>query len=352
MQVYNNYLGVFPDTIECSDYNITSRIPIIIAATGSGTAGAGDGSAYIDNNVIGCALHDGIDLQLAPYVYIGQNISGGSIGNWIGVSRAGRDYSNMGNGIGLCCTPDTTGNQITNNHIAFNDLNGIITESVTNSTINNNDVYMNNLAGIMISDTTLTILNNNHSHDNGIFGIWLVQQISSPLNTTGTRITGGAYYHNGNAGIGEGGGAGYNTWSQISTYDNTGLGIDTNSNLTPDLPPITLTGTTPAAHGVLVHGTLDVPLVLFFSSYHIELYLVSPDPSGAGEGYQYIGATDVVWNLASDYTWSIPNPLGAGCYTATLTVTDTLNPADTYSSEFATNLGTKCFLGFIPTVIQ
>jgi hypothetical protein len=352
MQVYNNYLGVFPDTFECSDFNITSRTPMIINATGSGTAATGDGSAYIDNNVIGCSLHDGIDLQLAPYVYIGQNILGGSIGNWIGVSRSGRDYSNMGNGIGLCCTPDTTGTQITNNRIAYNDLNGIILAAVTNTTINNNDIYLNNSSGIRIMDSDLTTLNNNKSHDNGGFGIWLMQINPSPLSTTANKITGGSYYRNSNAGIGEGGGAGNNTWSQVSTFDNGELGIDTNGNFTPDPPAITLTGTTPSTPGVLVHGTLDVPLVLMFYTYHIELYLVSQDPTGYGEGKQYIGSTDVVWNLANDYTWTIPNPLGVGCYTATLTIRPDFTPSDTYSSEFNANLGTQCQLTFVPLLLK
>ncbi len=163
--------------------------------------------------------------------------------------------------------------------------------------------------------------------------------------TTGNKITGGVYYHNYNSGIGEGGGAGKNTWSQVSAYDNTVLGIDTNSNGTVDPPALTLTGITPTTPGVLVHGTLDVPLVLFFSTYHIELYLVSPDPSGYGEGDQYIGSTDVVWNLANDYTWSIPNPLGAGCYSATLTITDTLNPSDSILERVQSQPGDEMFPG-------
>jgi hypothetical protein len=353
LQIYNNYLGVLPTSTLCTDPAITVKPYVdLLISFGGGFPGTGAGTAYIDNNVIGCSKNSAITLNSAPYVYIGQTISGQMTGNWLGVSHAGANLGNGGFGISVCCSAVVTGTQILGNRIGYNTSGGILLGYIVNTIINNNDIFHNTGAGIDIYDTSTTTMNNNLSHDNDSSGILLEQANPSPLVTTQNVITGGAFYHNGAAGISEGNGAGNNTWSQISTFANAGLGIDTLDNGTPDPPALTLTGTTPTSPGVLVHGTLDVPLVFLFYTYHIELYLVSPDPSGYGEGIQYIGSTDVVWNLANDYTWSIPNPLGAGCYTATLTVRPDFTPSDTYSSEFSANLGTKCFLEFIPSVIK
>lgn len=353
LQIYNNYLGVLPTSTSCNDAAITVKPYIdVLISFGGGFPGAGAGTAYIDNNVIGCSKNSSIIINTAPYVYIGQTIAGQMTGNWLGVNRNGGNIGNTGFGISVCCTAAVTGTQIIGNRIGFNGSGGIFLGKIVDSIINNNDIFHNTGAGIHIYDTSNTTLNNNLSHDNDSSGIILEQANPSPLVTSQNKITGGAYYHNGAAGISEGGGAGYNTWRQVSTYANSGLGIDVLDNGTPDLPAITLTGTTPTSPGVMVNGTLDVPLVFLFYTYQIDLYLVSPDPSGAGEGYQYIGSTNLEWNLDNNYTWSIPNPLGAGCYTATLTIRSDFTPSETYSSEFSQNLGTKCFLGFLPTVIK
>jgi hypothetical protein len=200
---------------------------------GTGMAGAGNGTAYIDNNVIGCSVNDGIANQDAPYVYIGQNISGGSTGNWIGVSRAGANIGNNGRGISVCCISTTTGLQIFGNHVAYNALDGIHLYWASGATVNNNHTFNNTGAGIHLLNASFASFTNNTSHGNGSSGIFLDHTSTYPLANHDNQVVGGAYYQNGAAGISESMGSGENTWSQISTYDNMGLGIDKDDNGAP-----------------------------------------------------------------------------------------------------------------------
>jgi hypothetical protein len=351
LQIYNNYLGVLPGSTSCSPASgITSRpYYTILLIGGTGMAGPGLGTAYIDNNVIGCSQNDGIANQEAPYVYIGRNKAGGSAGNWIGVSRGGANIGNNGRGITVCCTSVTTGGQIHGNHIANNALEGIHFNEVSGATVSNNDIFNNSGAGIRLFNTRNVELTDNTSHGNGSSGIWLDQSAPpAPLLTHDNHILGGAYYQNGGSGISESSYADANTWSQISTYANFGLGIDKKDNGSPDLPSVTLDSITPAPQGVLVNGTLT-GLVNLDDVYRIELYRIAADPTGNGEGRYYLGSTNVTWNIAGNYHWSIPNPSGMGCYTAVVTHSVLLSIPST-SSEFSANLGTLCKQVYLPSL--
>jgi hypothetical protein len=349
LQVYNNYLGVLPGTTSCSDPQIANGPYFtVILFGGSGISGSGNGTAYIYNNVIGCSQNDGIAISNAPYVYVGQTPSGQISGNWIGVTRGGGNIGN-GSGVTVCCSTGAVGNEIIGNKVGYSSGDGIRLQLVSANIVNSNDIFHNKGAGIHILDTSLTTLNDNTSHDNDGSGIWLDQTTASPSVTFQNAIRRGAYYHNGAAGITEGNGSSQNSWEQISTYANLGLGIDKNDNGQVDPPPLTLTGTAQTGQGLVVNGTLGGTIFLS-TIYHIELYSISPDPTGYGEGYHYIGSTDLTWNMSNNYSWSIPNPSGLGCYTATLTVIDAIIQANSSSSEFSKNLGTQCNLTYIPVV--
>ncbi len=348
LQVYNNYLGVLPGSKSCSPADgITARpfFPVLILG-GSGTAAVGMGTAYIYNNVIGCASIDGIAIRDAPSVYIGSNPAGGSAGNWIGVSRGGGNIGNNGRGISVCCDSVTTGGQILGNHIGHNALEGIHLNGVSEATVSNNDIFDNTGAGIRLLNTSYVTLTNNTSHGNGSSGIWLDQPNPAPFLTHDNHIVGGAYYQNGGSGISESNFADANTWSQISTYANMGLGIDKKDNGIPDIPSMTLDSITPAAQGVLVNGTLT-GTILIGNTYHVELYRIDADPTGNGEGRSYLGSADLTWNFAGNYHWSIPNLSGVGCYTAILTDSDLTRST---SSEFSTNLGILCNQLYLPSL--
>lgn len=350
LQIYNNYLGVLPGSTSCSAAaGIMSRpYYTVLLLGGSGMADFGYGTAYIDNNVIGCAQNDGIGIQDAPYVYIGQNLSGGSVGNWIGVSRAGADIGNGGRGISVCCSTFSNGNKILGNRVAYNGLDGISLNQAADATVSGNDSFSNNGSGIRVIDTATVTLANNTAHGNGGSGIWLDQTVPTPALTHDNHIIGGAYYQNGAAGISESPYAAANTWAQISTYANFGLGVDKGDNGTPDTPPVTLDNIAPAAQGVLINGALTTP-VLIGNVYHIELYQIDPDPTGHGEGRRYIGSTNVTWNLAGNYHWSIPNSTGLGCYAAILTDSDVVGGT---SGEFSANLGTQCNLVYLSSLTR
>lgn len=364
IRIANNYLGVLPDTTSCSDPRLTAKanFPIIIWV-GGGTAGAGDGSAYIYGNVIGCSPFDGIEVS-APYVYIGQDPSGAPSRNWIGVMPTGFAVPMLGSGISLFSS-GALGAVIISNTIAYNSGDGINSQSTPNITIagnivhhnigngiqmlaspnitiTGNSVYNNTVAGIKVVSSTLNSLTNNIAHDNQSSGIWL-----SGGNSTLDSITGGAYYNNGAAGITEGEGAGNNTWRSISTYNNFGLGIDKNDNGVPDLPPLTIDSVVQATTGVTVTGQYNDTLFLL-NIYYIDLYRIARDPTGYGEGRTYVGSASLEWGFPLVTTWQINDPAGAGCYTAVVTVIDGLGGTTSHSSsEFSRNLECKLFLPLV-----
>jgi parallel beta-helix repeat protein len=353
LKVVGNYLGVTPTAASCSDPAITSRPFLVLSIDpGPGTAAPGDGTAYIYENVIGCSQNDGISINTASYVYIGQDSSGSVRPNFIGVTRSGANIGNLGHGIILCCSIGPRGNVIIGNQIGYNTWSGIWLEVVSETTVSNNEVHHNARAGIWVRGSSRNTLTNNLSHHNVGSGILLDQFAPSPpLVTFYNTIIGGASYHNNAAGITEGGGADYNTWSKVSTYGNVGLGIDKGDIGAVNAPPLAVTGITPAAQGVLVNGTFTVSSSVL-TTYRIELYRAARDSTGYGEGKIYIGSVDLPKGAAGTYNWSIPDPLGAVCYTATLTVSDPINLLIASSSEFSANLGVQCNQTFIPAVFR
>lgn len=111
---------------------------------------------------------------------------------------------------------------------------------------------------------------------------------------------------------------------------------------------MTLNSITSVAQGAQVSGTVtsviligDVPTALSSTG--------STQPSGKGEGRSYVGSADVAWNFAGDFGWTILDPSGPGCYTATLTESSLISGV---SSEFSPNLGTRCAAAHLPFVLR
>ena len=103
------------------------------------------------------------------------------------------------------------------------------------------------------------------------------------------------------------------------------------------------------AFGLLqVSGTVTSD-ILIGNTYRVELYRIDPDPSGKGEGRSYVGSADVAWNFAGNFGWTILDPSGPGCYTATLTESSLISGV---SSEFSPNLGTRCAAAHLPFVLR
>jgi parallel beta-helix repeat protein len=342
LRVFNSYLNVLPDTSSCSDPRLTAKATFpAIVWVGAGTAGPGAGTAYFYNNVIGCGVYDGIEVS-GPYAYIGQDAGGNPGRNWIGVNAGGQPLPNGQSGVNLSL-PGAANAVVANNMIAYNTTWGVYLDQSQNETLSGNDIHHNQKTGVYVLSTTGTLLTNNLVHDNNDSGVWL-----SGGPTYNTAINGGAYYSNGLFGIVEGEGAGGNTWRQISTYNNLGLGIDKNDNGLPDATGgISLTSIVQSGGVVTVNGRYD-GLVFLGYNYHIELYRLAPDASGYGEGRTYLGAYDLQYNSPNAPAWQINDPSGhADCYTAVLTIQDFFTPSYT-SYEFAANYGQCRFDVFLP----
>ncbi len=301
---------------------------------GSGSSAPGDGSAYIYGNTIGCINDDGISIS-PSYVYVGEDAAGHSSPNYIGVDQQGHALPIGRSSAGSGVTIYSQHNVIVGNTIGYAPDHGIYLSSSPNNTLIGNQLEHNGKAGVLVEKSSSITLINNLAHDNGSSGLWF-----TGAQTTNSSVSGGAYYRNGAAGITEGQSASANSWLNVSTYDNAGLGIDKNDNGLPDATGgISITSIGQSSGVVTVNGTYSGTLYLA-TIYHIELYRLAPDPSGYGEGRTYLGAYDLQWNSPSAPAWHITDPSGlADCYTAILTVQDPITPSNT-SYEFAANYGT------------
>ncbi len=346
LQVTNSYLGVFPNSASCSDPRIVADPYFtVILFGGSGTSGAGDGTAYFSDDVIGCSRNDGIAISNAPYVYVGQDKNGAAGRHWIGATRSGGAIGNGATGVNACCSSSVQGNQLLSNTNAYNSREGVFLEYAGPQLLSGNEIHHNGLAGVHVYSTTQTTLVNNVIHDNDGSGVWFDQGASIQ-----NHLTGGAIYHNGAAGITEGNGAYNNTWRFMSTYDNFGLGIDKGDNGVPDPPPLSIDSAL-RSNGVVTVSGRYLGKVFLQVFYNIDLYRLALDPTGYGEGRTYVGSALVQWNMGSDYSWHIADPAGTrGCYTAVVTVVDALggsvyNTSSEYSSDYVCT-------AYVPNVVR
>ena len=153
-------------------------------------------------------------------------------------------------------------------------------------------------------------------------------------NTAYNTITRTAIYSNGLDGIGERNGAGFNVWTEVSISNNGGLGIDKSAS--NDAQNIV---NAPNNFGIdsinrvtgVVHGHADASVL---GTIKIELYRVSPDPSGFGEGGVFLGTTTTDVNGNWTITDTSPSAV-RGCYTAFVTESQFVIPFS--SSEFSAN---------------
>ena len=347
LRVVGNYVGVTPTTTSCSDPLFNARPSWgVYINVGTGTAAAGDATAYIYENVIGCSENDGVTMDDASYVVVGQDTTGKVRPNYVGITPKGDNIGNFRWGIGLYHDWNH-GNVVTGNEVAYNADNGIQLIYAIGAVISKNNTHHNGGSGIEVTDSSSNTLANNQAHHNGASGILLYYL--TPSYTFNNTISGGTYYHNTAAGIAQKDGGTNNRWWQVSTYENGGLGIDLGNNGSVDAPPISVSGITPQPQGVLVNGTFTGTAGVMYN-YTIELYRSTRDASGYGEGKAYIGSVTYQKIGSGPFNWSIPDPLGAVCYTATITRADPTNPALTTPSEFSATLGTMCNLGFMPLV--
>jgi hypothetical protein len=324
--VSNSYIGVFSNTVtnsfDCAGNNFEG---IYLAPTARATT--------IRKNRIGCNGWGGIlivnssDNRIGGSSYITDgNIIylNGTEGVYISGSNARRNliqantiYSN-GTGVRI-----NAGQQNT------------ITAGLSPS-IDFNAIFQNASDGVRFeSDAQNNLLADAWIFDNDRHGVNLIDAQFNVISRT-------KIFNNYWDGIHQDTNAGANIWREVSIRDNGGLGIDTSApddaSNTPNPPYFFITSVN--QNTGLVQGKAtgtDFPVITI-----VDLYRIALDPSGFGEGYQFVGSdtTDANGN------WSItdPNPsLSRGCYTAVVLGVVIIVP---YATEFArTNCG-----AFVPIV--
>ena len=363
--------------------------------------GASTGHNTVNNNyvnwnhiagiLIGASAHDNvigsdtnnrntIDFNLGD----GVALNGGAYSNTVGYNYVGTDGSfsnngNAGNGVTLSTgAHDNTVGQSNNpsyvNEIYGNHLLGILIDGsgATLNTISRNRIHQNLLDGIHLSnganntligqtdyadfnsvyDNRSGLVLTSGAHDNHIgFNAFDMNVrhgvILSGTGTTGNVISLTMIFNNLLDGINEGAAADNNVWTHISTYNNSGLGIDKNAlddaNNTISSPFPVITAVSFSGSHVTITGTASAfnPI---FDTVNVELYKVAPDPSGFGEGKTFVVSTTAF----GSGQWSVTVvAASAGCYTAFQTQVDT-SLGVSRSSEFGPN---SCRV-FLPVVLR
>jgi hypothetical protein len=254
----------------------------------------------------------------------GVGIVSGASGNTIGGSAAGAANVVSGNGF-----PDdasstaaiyvggwgTTGNQIQGNFIG--------------TEVGGTDSLPNRYSGVMVDNgTSATTIGgsgpagNVIAHNGGI-GVLVVGDAA------GARIQGNSIHHNGGLGI---------DLSPSSTPDgvtpNDAGDADSGPNGLQNYP--VLTGAQPAGRGTGITGTFNSTAK---QTYTLEFFCSKEaDPSGYGEGEQFLGSTDVTTDQNGDaaFVFNCQAPLTAGPY-VTATATDPHGNTSEFSAAIRVN---------------
>jgi len=314
--VSNSYIGVFSNTVtngfDCAGNNWDG---IYLASTARATT--------IRKNRIGCNGWAGILID---------NSSDNRIG--------GSSYITDGNGIHLNSAEgiyirgsNARRNLIQANHIGSNST-GLRIQAGRQNTVTVGslpDDY--NAMSYSIGDGVRfengaqnNLLAQAHVSSNGRHGVNLIGANTQFNVISRTRI-----FNNLRDGIRQDNNAAGNIWLEMSIYDNGGLGIDIaapdDTSNTPH-PPSNFFITSVNQNTGLVQGKANGTAFLVITT--VDLYRIALDPSGFGEGYQFVGSdtTDANGN------WSItdPNPSASrGCYTAVVRGLAFLVP---YATEF------------------
>jgi hypothetical protein len=179
-----------------------------------------------------------------------------------------------------------------------------------------------------ISLTQHNVIGSNVVSSNGDYGVLL-----DGGNTAYNTITRTLIYRNGLDGIGERNSAALNVWSEVGINDNGGLGIDKNASNDGqniiNAPNLVIDSINKASGVVRGHAN---PSIL--GAVKVELYRVSPEPSGFGEGGVFLGRTTT--DVSGSWTITDTSPLAVrGCYTAFVTESQLVIPFS--SSEFSAN---------------
>ncbi len=280
------------------------------AALTNGTDGvlinAGSSGNFVNGNILSGNTNDGLE------------ISGGATtntisGNFIGLDVSGNlAVANGAQGINLI---GAINNQINNNTIAGNTLNGVL---ITNGGVNSSDNIItanvigrpvgNGDAGIRIANAVSSVLSSNTIQNNavGIFvdgSIVKTDIISNTIlsntgngvtviNSTSVELRSNSIVSNGGLGIDLG-----NDGITLNDLNDPDVGANTLQNF-----PLLNTAISNQATQTTITGSLNS---LANSTFRVEFYAnTTCDPTNFGEGERYLGASTIVTNGAGNANFS------------------------------------------------
>lgn len=356
-----------------------------IAGNWVGTLNAVDAAP---NQGSGVVLNAAVDTQIGDPAPAAPNIIGGNQGQGIWLRAAAKDNTilnsyvgtngftalpNVQNGILIegGSNDNMIGGLATNagNLIYWNNEAGVVLSGAgtSSNTLLRNTIVDNGKEGVLITaqagnnligSTGIAAVAFNQIEDNGLWGIAITNGAqnnkigSSRISgnkragivfdgaaTQHNTVTAAVIFENQGAdgdGIAQKNGAVNNSWSRISSYDNAGLGIDLEAvtgfnTVTGPVPSITkITDNRNILQYLVITGTATASTINE-QTVTVEIYRVSDDPSGYGEGQTFVvsGQTDV----NGDFALKVDNTL-PGCFTAFQTVSEANSRR---SSEFGPN---------------
>jgi hypothetical protein len=387
--IFDNYLGTLPTGVSgCTPANasggaITRNAQTGILVNAGVISRSYPGTAYLYNNVIGCHAN-GVTLAGADSVYIGQTPAGSASPNRIGLNASSAALPNQQAGIVI--TAGASNNTIGGNLIANNGTQGVLLSGNSlSNTLSANRIYNNSGDGICLEqDASFNLIGGameaqrNLIYSNGANGVRLAGAhdnvvIGNDIGTSnagnaqsGVALLGGAHDnlidannhlsrntqygvlldssatrnnlirlstidHNGLDGIAERNAATNNRWSMLSLHHNGGMSVDkaatSDSTNLETLPHPTITAVVKAPGALNLSGSAQ-------PTSTVEVYAVSTNAHGFGEGYLYLGATDTT--PSGDWSLTLPGITGR-CFVAMETHRNSALPGDAYSTEFSLN---------------
>jgi len=283
-----------------------------------GDQGPGDGNVISGNNNTGMNLSSSNNTVQ---------------GNLIGVDATGTQALPNG-GTGLAVTGDSNhiggtypgqGNVISGNQshgIWMNDQNNVIQGNKIGTDINGTNIIPNGGAGIEVEGGPGIIGGASPGMGNVIMGN-AYHGVYIDDYGGGYLVAGNTISHNDYAGIFVNQGLVENTFTQNSIFQNGGLGIEISYEANNEIEvPILQEG-----RGTTITGTACPNCM-------IELYKADPDPTGYGEGKEYL--TDGYASSNGSFSIMVDDELF--CTPITATATD----ADGNTSEFSQNIEANC----------
>ncbi|MGB7055405.1 MAG: T9SS type A sorting domain-containing protein [bacterium] len=304
------------------------------------------GYAYfniIDRNLSSCNYAEGIGIANCPPGDVAFN---SVFNNYVGTDIGGTtDLGNIHDGVYI--GEGAHDNVVDGNLISGNDFEGVCIVGYAEA-IPPVFTYANTVANNIIGlDVSLAPLPNTYDGVSiGIYGTGIIPPWYQGGYATDNMISTNIIAHNGRNGVlvwehfSNNANADFNPITQNSMYNNTLLGIDladdgvtANDANDPDAGPNqevnfpVITSAVETAGQTTISGNLDIDTDP--TQAMVEVFRVSSDPSGYGEGQTYLGTANP--NASGNWTVIVPGLVAGDTVTATTTDVN-LN-----TSEFAQN---------------